>query len=57
MNVFEMKCLRPMVGGTRWDRDRNDEIRRKAMIEETFADKVDKRVLGLIGQTEKMDER
>ena len=45
LNVFEMKCLRPMVGVTRWDRIRNEEIQRRAGIEETLAEKVDRRVL------------
>ena len=29
LNVFEMKCLTPMVVVTRWDRIRNVEIRRR----------------------------
>ena len=37
LNVFEMKCLRPMVGVTRWDRIMNEEIRRRAGIEETLS--------------------
>ena len=45
LNVFEMKCLRPMVGVTRWERIKNEEIRRKAGIKETLAEKVDRRVL------------
>ena len=45
LNVFEMKCLRPVVGVTRWDRIRNEDIRRRAGIEETLAEKVDRRVL------------
>ena len=36
---FEMKCLRPMVRVTRWDRARYDEIWKMAGIEETLADK------------------
>ena len=44
-NVFEMKCLRPMVEVTRWDRIRNEEIRKKAGIEETLTEEVDRRVL------------
>ena len=39
--VFEMKCLRPMVGVMRWDRIRNEEILRRVGIEETLAEKVD----------------
>ena len=44
-NIFEMKCLSLMVGVTRKDRFRNDEIRRRAGTEETLAEKVDRRVL------------
>ena len=40
--VFKMKCLRPIEGVTRWDRIRNEEIRRRAGIEETLAEKVDR---------------
>ena len=53
LNVFEIKCLRPMVGVTRWDRIRNEEIRRRAGIEETLSEKVDRRVFG---QLESVDE-
>ena len=56
LNVFEMKCLRPMVGVTRWDRIRNEEIQRKAGMEETVAEKVDRRVLRWFGHVERMDE-
>ena len=28
MNVFEMKCLRSLVGVSRMDRVRNEEVRR-----------------------------
>ena len=45
MNVFEMTCLRPMVGITRWDGVRNEQILRRTVIEETFEEKVYRRVL------------
>ena len=45
-----------MVGVTRWDRIRNEEIRRRAGIEETHAEKVDRRVLRWFGHVERMDE-
>ena len=35
-----MKCLRPMIGVTRWDRVRINEIWSRARIEETLAKKV-----------------
>ena len=34
VNVFEMKCLRSLVGVSRMDRVRNEEVRRRAGIEE-----------------------
>ena len=44
LNVFEMKCLRPMVRVSRWYRVKNDKIRRRAGIEEALTEKVDRRV-------------
>ena len=45
-----------MVGVTRWDRIRNNEIRMRACIEETLAEKVDRRRLRWFGHVEMMDE-
>ena len=45
-----------MVGVTRWYRIRNEEIRRRAGIEETLAEKVDRTVLRWFGHVERMDE-
>ena len=56
LNVFEMKCPRPKVGVTRWDKIRNEEIRRRAGIKETFTEKVDKTVLRWFGQVERVDK-
>ena len=33
VNVLEMKCLRSLVGVSRMDRGRNEEVRRRAGIE------------------------
>ena len=33
VNVLEMKCLRSLVGVSRMDRVRNEEVRRRAGIE------------------------
>ena len=33
VNILEMKCLRSLVGVSRMDRVRNEEVRRKAGIE------------------------
>ena len=45
-----------MMGVTKWDRIRNEEIRRRVGIEETLAEKVDKRLSRWFGQVERMDE-
>ena len=37
MNVLEMKCLRSLVGVSRMDRVRNEEVRRTARIERELA--------------------
>ena len=55
LNVFEMKCLRSMLGITRWDRTVNDEIRRRAEIVETLVEKVNKLGLRVLGRIERMD--
>ena len=36
VNVLEMKCLRSLVGVSRMDRVRNEEVRRRAGIERHF---------------------
>ena len=45
MNVLEMKCLRSLVGVSRMDRVRNEEVRRRAVIESELASRADRRVL------------
>ena len=37
VNVLEMKCLRSLVGVSRMDRVRNEEVRRRAGIERELA--------------------
>ena len=56
MNVLEMKCLRNLVGVSRIDNVRNEEVRRRAGIRREMASRVDKRVLRWFGQVEIMDE-
>ena len=46
----------PIVGVTKWDRIRNEAIRSRSGIEETLAEKVDRRVLRRFGNMERMDE-
>ena len=45
MNVLEMKCLRSLVGVSRMDRFRNEDIRIRAGIERDLPSRADQRVL------------
>ena len=45
VNVLEMKCLRSLVGVSRTDRVRNEEVRWRAAIERELASGADQRVL------------
>ena len=56
MNVHEMKCWRSLVGVSRLDRVRNEEVRRRAGLERELASRVDQRVLKWFLQVERMDE-
>ena len=56
LNVFEMKCLRSMIGVTRMDRVRNEEVRRRTGVERELGDRVDERVLRWYGHMERMSE-
>ena len=56
VNVLEMKCLRSLVGVSRMDRGRNEEVRRRAGIEYELASRADQRVLRWFGYVERMDE-
>ena len=56
VNVLEMKCLRSLVGVSRMDRVRNEEVRRGARIERELASRADQRVLAWFGHVERMDE-
>ena len=56
VNVLEMKCLRSLVGVSRMDRVRNQEVRRRAGIEIELASRADQRVLRWFGHVERMDE-
>ena len=50
VNVLEMKCL------SRIDRDRNEEVCRRAGIERELASRADQRVLRWFGHVERRDE-
>ena len=42
VNIFEIKCLRSLVGVSGMDRVRNKEVRRTAGIEKELASKADR---------------
>ena len=56
VNVLEMKCLRSLVGVSRMDRVRNEDVHRRAGIERELASRADQRVLRWFGHVERMDE-
>ena len=56
MNVLQMKCLRNLVGVSRMDKVRNEEVRSRAGIEKELASRADQRVLRWFGHVERMDE-
>ena len=56
VNVLEMKCLRSLVGVSRMDRVRNEEVRRRAGIEWELASRADQRVLRWFGHVDRMDD-
>ena len=56
VSVLAMKCLRSLVGVSRVDRVRNEEMRRRAGIEMELENRVDQRVLSWFGHVERMDE-
>ena len=56
VNVLEMKYLRSLVGVSRMDGVRNEEVRRRAGIELELASRADQRVLRWFGHVERMDE-
>ena len=56
VNILEMKCLRSLVGVSRMDRVRNEEVCMGAGIEMELASRADQRVLRWFGHVERMDE-
>ena len=55
-NVLEMKWLRSLVGVSRIDRVRKEEVRRRAIIESELENRADQRVLRLVEHVGRMDE-
>jgi len=56
LNVFEMKCLRSMIGVTRRDRLRNVVVRDRTGMNVEMTGRVDERVLRWFGHMERMDD-
>ena len=56
VNALEIKCLRSLVGVSRLDKVRNEEVRRRAGIKGELASRTDQRVLRWFGHAERMDE-
>ena len=56
VNVLEMKCLRSLVGVSQLDRVKNEEVRRRILIERELASRADQRAFRLFGHVERMDE-
>ena len=56
VNVLDMKCLRSLIGVSRMDRVRNEEVRRRDGIEMELARRADQTVLRWFGHVERMDE-
>ena len=56
VNVLEIKSVRSLVGVSRMDRVRNEEVRRRAGIERELASRADQRVLRWFRHVERMDE-
>ena len=51
-----MKHLKSFIGVSRLDRIRNEEVHRRAGIEQEFASKADQRLLRWFGHVVRMDE-
>ena len=56
VNALEMKCLRSLVGVSRMDRVRNEEVRRRAGMERELTSRADQRLLRWIGNVERIDD-
>ena len=56
VNVLEVKCLRSLVGVSKMDRVRNEEVRMRAEIERELSSKADERVLRWFGHVERTYE-
>ena len=57
VDVFEMKCLRSMVGVSRMDRVRNEEVRARSDIRKKLSERADVNAINWFGHMERMDEQ
>ena len=56
MNVLETKCLKSLVGVSRIDGVRTEEVRRRAIIERELASRADQRVLSWFWHVKRTNE-
>ena len=56
MNVLQIMCLGSLVGVSRMDRVRNEEVRRRAGIEMELASRAHQRVWRWFVHAERMDD-
>ena len=56
LDVMEMRCLRSMCRVTRWDRLRNEEIRRRTGVLLERSKRAEQKGLRWFGHMERMDE-
>ena len=56
MYLFEMRCLRSMIGVTRRDRARNTVIRERTGMNVDLSGRADKSILKWFGHMERIDE-
>ena len=55
VNVLEMECLISLVGVSRMNKGRKEDVRRRAVIDGELASRLDQRVLRWFGHVERMD--
>ncbi len=56
LDVFELRCLRSMVGVTRMERVRNEDVRQRTEVVRKLSERVDQRVLSWNGHMVRVGE-
>ena len=56
LDVMEMRCLRSMCGVTRWDRVRNEEVRRRTGVLRELSQRAEQKGLQWFGHMERMND-